>query len=164
MNKVPHHMWRGKAQAEFEELNWMIGVQWAPRVFQKQVSGGATVYLGQDRDFWTPLIHTTVNLSDIHRYVCRAKPLHNEGFTSNTPWSSAAKALANLKMNSGESVWKQAQGILMKWDWDCWSCPFYFRYLTHWKKRKEHFTVILLDLTLFLFCFPVSLVSSHPFS
>ncbi|KAM8746672.1 sex hormone-binding globulin [Acanthopagrus schlegelii] len=33
---------------------------------KKQVSGGATVYLGQDRDFWTPLIHTTVNLSDIH--------------------------------------------------------------------------------------------------
>nr|XP_046236901.1 sex hormone-binding globulin [Scatophagus argus] len=32
---------------------------------KKEVSGGATVYLGQDRDIWRPLIHTTVNLSDI---------------------------------------------------------------------------------------------------
>uniref|UniRef100_A0A3Q3WMX3 Sex hormone-binding globulin n=1 Tax=Mola mola TaxID=94237 RepID=A0A3Q3WMX3_MOLML len=30
-----------------------------------QVSGGATVYLGQERDVWRPLIHTTINLSDI---------------------------------------------------------------------------------------------------
>uniref|UniRef100_UPI0037E715F8 sex hormone-binding globulin n=1 Tax=Semicossyphus pulcher TaxID=241346 RepID=UPI0037E715F8 len=32
---------------------------------KKEVSGGATVYLGQDRDIWRPLIHTTVNLSEI---------------------------------------------------------------------------------------------------
>ncbi|KAG7243414.1 hypothetical protein INR49_011871 [Caranx melampygus] len=31
----------------------------------REVSGTATVYLGQDRDIWRPLIHTTVNLSDI---------------------------------------------------------------------------------------------------
>ncbi|XP_039996191.1 sex hormone-binding globulin isoform X2 [Xiphias gladius] len=31
----------------------------------QEVSGGATVYLGQDRDIWRPLIHTTVNLSEI---------------------------------------------------------------------------------------------------
>ncbi|XP_026170761.1 sex hormone-binding globulin isoform X2 [Mastacembelus armatus] len=30
-----------------------------------EVSGGAAVYLGQDRDIWRPLMHTTVNLSDI---------------------------------------------------------------------------------------------------
>ncbi|XP_076581396.1 sex hormone-binding globulin [Chaetodon auriga] len=33
---------------------------------KKAVSGGATVYLGQDRDIWRPLIHTTVNLSEIN--------------------------------------------------------------------------------------------------
>ncbi|XP_031707464.1 sex hormone-binding globulin [Anarrhichthys ocellatus] len=32
---------------------------------KKEVSGGATVYLGQDRDIWRPLIHTAVNLSEI---------------------------------------------------------------------------------------------------
>ncbi|KAM6894742.1 sex hormone-binding globulin [Lycodopsis pacificus] len=32
---------------------------------KKEVSGGATVYLGQDRDTWRPLIHTAVNLSEI---------------------------------------------------------------------------------------------------
>ncbi|XP_068163871.1 sex hormone-binding globulin [Antennarius striatus] len=32
---------------------------------KKEVSGGATIYLGQDRAPWRPLIHTTVNLSDI---------------------------------------------------------------------------------------------------
>ncbi|XP_022616445.1 sex hormone-binding globulin [Seriola dumerili] len=31
----------------------------------REVSGRATVYLGQDRDIWRPLIHTTVNLSEI---------------------------------------------------------------------------------------------------
>uniref|UniRef100_A0A8D3A9T9 Sex hormone-binding globulin n=1 Tax=Scophthalmus maximus TaxID=52904 RepID=A0A8D3A9T9_SCOMX len=31
----------------------------------REVSGGATVYLGQDRDIWRPLIHTTVNLSEV---------------------------------------------------------------------------------------------------
>lgn len=34
-------------------------------VVQREVSGTATVYLGQDRDIWRPLIHTTVNLSEI---------------------------------------------------------------------------------------------------
>ncbi|XP_070849939.1 sex hormone-binding globulin [Chaetodon trifascialis] len=33
---------------------------------KKEVSGGATVYLGQDRDIWRPLIHTAVNLSEIN--------------------------------------------------------------------------------------------------
>ncbi|XP_068611970.1 sex hormone-binding globulin [Brachionichthys hirsutus] len=37
----------------------------ASRGGKKEVSGGATIYLGQDRDTWRPLIHTTVNLSDI---------------------------------------------------------------------------------------------------
>ncbi|XP_045920369.1 sex hormone-binding globulin [Micropterus dolomieu] len=32
---------------------------------KKEVSGRATVYLGQDRDIWSPLVHTTVNLSEI---------------------------------------------------------------------------------------------------
>ncbi|XP_070786047.1 sex hormone-binding globulin [Enoplosus armatus] len=32
---------------------------------KKEVSGGAAVYLGQDRDAWRPLIHTTVNLTEI---------------------------------------------------------------------------------------------------
>ncbi|XP_044040908.1 sex hormone-binding globulin isoform X1 [Siniperca chuatsi] len=32
---------------------------------KKEVSGRATVYLGQDRDIWRPLIHTTVNLTEI---------------------------------------------------------------------------------------------------
>ncbi|XP_070711060.1 sex hormone-binding globulin [Pempheris klunzingeri] len=32
---------------------------------KKEVSGGAMLYLGQDRDIWRPLIHTTVNFSDI---------------------------------------------------------------------------------------------------
>ncbi|XP_034532257.1 sex hormone-binding globulin [Notolabrus celidotus] len=32
---------------------------------KKEVSGGATVNLGQERDIWRPLIHTTVNLSEI---------------------------------------------------------------------------------------------------
>ncbi|KAM9335569.1 sex hormone-binding globulin [Symphorus nematophorus] len=32
---------------------------------KKEVSGGATVYLGQERDIWRPLIHTTVNISEI---------------------------------------------------------------------------------------------------
>ncbi|KAM8898095.1 sex hormone-binding globulin [Spinachia spinachia] len=32
---------------------------------KKEVSGGATVYLGQDRDIWRPLMHTAVNLSEI---------------------------------------------------------------------------------------------------
>ncbi|KAM7366280.1 hypothetical protein PAMP_015732 [Pampus punctatissimus] len=32
---------------------------------KKEVSGGATVYLGQNRDIWRPLIHTTVNLTEI---------------------------------------------------------------------------------------------------
>ncbi|XP_040887743.1 sex hormone-binding globulin [Toxotes jaculatrix] len=31
----------------------------------KEVSGKATVYLGQNGDIWRPLIHTTVNLSEI---------------------------------------------------------------------------------------------------
>nr|BAG84605.1 sex hormone binding globulin [Verasper moseri] len=31
----------------------------------RQVSGGSTVYLSQDRDIWRPLIHTTVNLSEV---------------------------------------------------------------------------------------------------
>ncbi|XP_037334635.2 sex hormone-binding globulin isoform X2 [Pungitius pungitius] len=31
----------------------------------KEVSGGATVYLGQDRDIWRPLMHTAVNLNEI---------------------------------------------------------------------------------------------------
>ncbi|XP_060887616.1 sex hormone-binding globulin [Labrus mixtus] len=30
-----------------------------------KVSGSATLYLGQERDIWRPLIHTTVNLSEI---------------------------------------------------------------------------------------------------
>ncbi|XP_050931478.1 sex hormone-binding globulin isoform X2 [Lates calcarifer] len=34
-------------------------------VFQKEVSGSTTINLGQDRDIWRPLIHTTVNLSEI---------------------------------------------------------------------------------------------------
>nr|XP_033507922.1 sex hormone-binding globulin [Epinephelus lanceolatus] len=32
---------------------------------KKEVPGGATVYLGQDRDIWRPLIHTTINLTVI---------------------------------------------------------------------------------------------------
>lgn len=36
-------------------------------VFQKQVSGDTTVFLGQERESWRPLIFTTVNLSDISR-------------------------------------------------------------------------------------------------
>ncbi|XP_029311154.1 sex hormone-binding globulin [Cottoperca gobio] len=32
---------------------------------KKEVSGRANVYLGQDRDIWRPLIHTTVNFSEI---------------------------------------------------------------------------------------------------
>lgn len=32
---------------------------------KKEVSGSATIYLGQKRDIWRPLIHTTVNLSEI---------------------------------------------------------------------------------------------------
>ncbi|XP_040038328.2 sex hormone-binding globulin [Gasterosteus aculeatus] len=32
---------------------------------KKEVSGGTTVYLGQDRDTWRPLMHTRVNLNDI---------------------------------------------------------------------------------------------------
>ncbi|KAF3697919.1 Sex hormone-binding globulin [Channa argus] len=32
---------------------------------KKEVSGQATVYLGQNRDIWRPLMHTTVNLSEI---------------------------------------------------------------------------------------------------
>ncbi|XP_011604973.1 sex hormone-binding globulin isoform X1 [Takifugu rubripes] len=34
-------------------------------VSQKQVSGDATMFLGQEREKWRPLIHTTVNLTDI---------------------------------------------------------------------------------------------------
>lgn len=33
---------------------------------KKEVSGGSTVHLGQERDVWRPLIHTTVNLSQIN--------------------------------------------------------------------------------------------------
>ncbi|XP_042257534.1 sex hormone-binding globulin [Thunnus thynnus] len=32
---------------------------------KKEVSGGATFYLGQDRDIWRPLSHVTVNLAQI---------------------------------------------------------------------------------------------------
>ncbi|XP_051285035.1 sex hormone-binding globulin isoform X2 [Dicentrarchus labrax] len=32
---------------------------------KKEVSGSTSVYLGQERDIWRPLIHTTVNLSEI---------------------------------------------------------------------------------------------------
>ncbi|XP_041841498.1 sex hormone-binding globulin [Melanotaenia boesemani] len=32
---------------------------------KKEVSGDSTVYLGQHRDLWRPLIHTTANLSEI---------------------------------------------------------------------------------------------------
>lgn len=34
---------------------------------QKEVSGGDTFYLGQDRDVWRPLVHTTVNLTEINK-------------------------------------------------------------------------------------------------
>ncbi|XP_008281047.1 sex hormone-binding globulin [Stegastes partitus] len=33
---------------------------------KKQVPGSSTVHLSQDRDIWRPLIHTTVNLSEIN--------------------------------------------------------------------------------------------------
>lgn len=36
-------------------------------VFQKQVSGDSTMFLGQERELWRPLVFTTVNLSDISR-------------------------------------------------------------------------------------------------
>lgn len=39
-------------------------------VFQKKVPGSSTVNLGQITHDWRPLIHTTVNLSEIRRYVC----------------------------------------------------------------------------------------------
>ena len=55
-------------------------------VFQKEVSGGATIYLGQDRDIWRPLMQTTVNLSEIQRYVSGSKTLHHEGFISAAKW------------------------------------------------------------------------------
>ncbi|XP_074479545.1 sex hormone-binding globulin isoform X1 [Sebastes fasciatus] len=45
-------------------LGWRVEGQGNGRG-KKEVSGGATVYLGQDRDIWRPLIHTTVNLSEI---------------------------------------------------------------------------------------------------
>ncbi|XP_019964911.2 sex hormone-binding globulin [Paralichthys olivaceus] len=32
----------------------------------REVSGRSTVYLSQDRDIWSPLIHTTVNLSQVN--------------------------------------------------------------------------------------------------
>lgn len=36
-------------------------------VVQKQVSGDTTVFLGQEREIWRPLVFTAVNLSDISR-------------------------------------------------------------------------------------------------
>ncbi|XP_028983108.1 sex hormone-binding globulin [Betta splendens] len=45
-------------------LGWGDGDQGNGRS-EKEVSGQSTVYLGQDRDTWRPLMHTTVKLSDI---------------------------------------------------------------------------------------------------
>ncbi|KAL6118572.1 shbg [Pungitius sinensis] len=46
-------------------LGWGAEGQGSGRGRGKEVSGGATVYLGQDRDIWRPLMHTTVNLNEI---------------------------------------------------------------------------------------------------
>ncbi|XP_068444537.1 sex hormone-binding globulin [Clinocottus analis] len=48
----------------FTLLRWGVEGQRNTRG-KKEVSGGATVNLGQDRDIWRPLIHITVNLSQI---------------------------------------------------------------------------------------------------
>ncbi|XP_031154270.1 sex hormone-binding globulin [Sander lucioperca] len=45
-------------------LGWGVEGQ-GNRQGKKEVSGGATVYLGQDRDIWRPMMYTTVNLSEI---------------------------------------------------------------------------------------------------
>ncbi|XP_032367288.1 sex hormone-binding globulin [Etheostoma spectabile] len=45
-------------------LGWGVDGQGNGRG-KKEVSGGATVYLGQDRQLWRPMIYTTVNLSEI---------------------------------------------------------------------------------------------------
>lgn len=46
-------------------------------VFQKRVLGDATMFLGQERENWRPLIHTTVNLTDISRWESKLKPFIN---------------------------------------------------------------------------------------
>ncbi|XP_060951746.1 sex hormone-binding globulin [Limanda limanda] len=45
-------------------LGWGAEVQENGRGM-REVSGGSTVYLSQDREIWRPLIHTTVNLSEV---------------------------------------------------------------------------------------------------
>ncbi|KAJ4948408.1 hypothetical protein JOQ06_019942 [Pogonophryne albipinna] len=45
-------------------LGWGVEAQGGTQA-KKVVSGEATVYLGQDRDIWRPIIHTASNLSDI---------------------------------------------------------------------------------------------------
>lgn len=89
--------------------DWMTSLNF---VCQKEVPGGATIYLGQDRDIWRPLIHTTVNLTDITRYVSRSKAkqrLHVDDWK----WTNegARNTFAYLKMACGENLWKQTQGV-----------------------------------------------------
>nr|XP_020441566.1 sex hormone-binding globulin [Monopterus albus] len=55
----------GPLIAAFLEGDGIIGTQPAEERRVKGVSGEATVYLGQDRDTWRPLMHTTANLSEI---------------------------------------------------------------------------------------------------
>ncbi|XP_074555051.1 sex hormone-binding globulin [Halichoeres trimaculatus] len=45
-------------------LGWGAEIQ-GNSAGKKEVSGSATVNLGQERDIWRPLIHTTINLSEI---------------------------------------------------------------------------------------------------
>ncbi|KAM9425725.1 sex hormone-binding globulin [Pholidichthys leucotaenia] len=40
---------------------------------QKEVSGASTVYLGQGRDMWVPMIHTKLNMSQISNHVISIK-------------------------------------------------------------------------------------------
>lgn len=62
-------------------------------VFQKKVVGDATMFLGQERENWRPLIHTTVNLTDISRCESQLKPFIYAAPAFQTfPWFPAASS------------------------------------------------------------------------